>query len=280
MVVALVSTLSDLGDLFTARRLDNLQRFVGEALPYPLTHPEQATESLGGWAHRLWTEKVWPGIWATFWVAVAASCLAGALGLIGIGGAARTLATSRPYVLGESRGKGSPFSKFLWAMVVGLSRGAQILGRALPEYILAFLLVGLLGLGYWPAILALAIHNGGILGRLGSEVVEDAAPSLPRTLRATGSTRGQILWLGLLPILLGRFLVYFFYRWETCVREATILGFVGVTSLGLFIRDSRARDLYDEMMVIVLAGALLVLFGDAVSSLVRRRLDGGGSRRC
>ncbi len=60
-------------------------------------------------------------------------------------------------------------------------------------------------------------------------------------------------------MLLGRFLVFFFYRWETCVREATVLGFVGVGSLGLFIQDARARDLYDEMMVLVLAGAGLVL---------------------
>ncbi len=128
--------------------------------------------------------------------------------------------------------------------------------------------------------MALAIHNAGILGRLGAEVVENAPSTLPRAMRANGSQRSQMFWLGLLPALLGRFLVFFFYRWETCVREATVLGFVGVSSLGFYIQDARARDLYDEMIVLVVAGAGLVLAGDLLSAWVRSRLGGGGGRRC
>jgi len=280
MVLALVSSLGELADLFSARRLANVRRFMSEALPYPLTHPETAQESFGEWAHRLWIEKVWPGASATLLLSIVAAGIAGALALLSIGGAARNLATPEPFAGVGGKASGSRLSRFFWNSVVVLVRGAQILGRALPEYILAFLLVGLLGLGYWPAILALTIHNGGILGRLGAEVVENAPRPTPDALRSLGAGRGQLQWLGLFPTLLGRFLVFFFYRWETCVREASILGFVGVTSLGLYIQDARARDLYDEMMVVVLAGAVLVLIGDLVSSAVRRKLGGAGGRRC
>jgi len=221
---------------------------------------------------------VLPGTWKTLLLSVVAGGLAGGLALLSLPGSARNLACSRPF--GAGAAGGGRWEDWGWRVVVILTRGVQVLGRALPEYILAFLLVGLFGLGYWPAILALAVHNSGILGRLGAEVVENVPPTLPRVLRATGSGRAQIFWLGLLPTLMGRFLVFFFYRWETCVREATVLGFVGVSSLGLYIQDARARDLYDEMMVLVLAGAGLVLIGDFVSAVVRARLGGGGGRRC
>jgi hypothetical protein len=41
--------------------------------------------------------------------------------------------------------------------------------RAIPEYIWAFLLLAMLGPSAWPAVLALAIHNSGILGKLGAD---------------------------------------------------------------------------------------------------------------
>ena len=64
---------------------------------------------------------------------------------------------------------------------------------------------------------------------------------------------------GVYPGALGRFLLYFFYRWETCVREATVLGMLGIVSLGRLITDSRVRMREDEMLFYVLLGASLVL---------------------
>ena len=54
------------------------------------------------------------------------------------------------------------------------------------------------------------------------------------------------------------------------MREATVLGMLGMGSLGFWIVDARARTRYDEMLFYVLAGALLVLAGDLVSAAVRR----------
>ena len=72
-----------------------------------------------------------------------------------------------------------------------------------------------------------------------------------------------------LPVALPRFLLFFFYRWETCVREATVLGMLGIVSLGFWIQDARARNFYDEMVFLILLGALLVIIGDVISTLVR-----------
>ncbi|HRV82758.1 MAG TPA: ABC transporter permease, partial [Planctomycetota bacterium] len=68
---------------------------------------------------------------------------------------------------------------------------------------------------------------------------------------------------------------FFFYRFETCVREATVLGMLGVVSLGYHIREMRARQFYDEMLVLVVLGGLLVLAADLVSGLLRHRLRRG-----
>ena len=71
------------------------------------------------------------------------------------------------------------------------------------------------------------------------------------------------------PSALNRFLLYFFYRWETCVREATVLGMLGIVSLGYALNEARIRDRYDDMIFYVLMGALLVLIGDLVSAVAR-----------
>lgn len=54
---------------------------------------------------------------------------------------------------------------------------------------------------------------------------------------------------------LGKWLLYFFYRWESCIREATVLGMLGISSLGFWVRETRARDWHDEMLLFVLLGS-------------------------
>ena len=59
-------------------------------------------------------------------------------------------------------------------------------------------------------------------------VLAARTPEPLRALRGMGAGRRQIVLTALWPISLGRLLLYFFYRWETCVREATVLGMLGV----------------------------------------------------
>ena len=117
-----------------------------------------------------------------------------------------------------------------------------------------------------------SIHNSGILGKLDAETVENLDPRPLTAWRGLGGSRAQIAWFAALPLATNRFLLYFFYRFETCVREATVLGMLGVVSLGYWIQDSRAKQFYDEMVVFVALGAALVLLADVASALVRRAL--------
>ena len=102
--------------------------------------------------------------------------------------------------------------------------------------------------------------------------VENLPPGPLRALRALGAGRVPLALVGVYPAALPRFLLYFFYRWETCVREATVLGMLGIVSLGYWIDDARHRFRYDEMVFWILAGAAIVLLGDLLSAVVRRWL--------
>ena len=262
------------GELLSARRMQNLQRFVEQATPQPLRAEGGSWPALAQWLGRIMNDRGWTALLDTLAISIAAIVLAGLFGLAASLPAARTIATHEPYL--RSPSEGSPRARIGWMLLVAGARTVLIFARSIPEYVWAFLLLALLGPSSWPAVLALAIHNTGILGKLGAEVLENIEPQAPGALRAAGASRLQLTLFGLLPITLPRHLLFFFYRWETCVREATILGLLGVTSLGYWIQDARARDQYDDMLLFIMLGAALVCIGDLVSVITRKAVRHAG----
>lgn len=254
------------------RRLSHLGRFVEtELVPFPLRGQAFRWEELWAWIADIWNRIGAESTLATLQISIVAIVLAGASALPLSMVAARNVSTPAPFE-GPGR-KPAALARLLWSTVVSGARSLAILMRAVPEFILAFLLLAVLGPGHaWPAILALAIHNGGILARLGSEVVENLEPAPLRSLAAVGGSRRSLMVFGILPLALGRDLLYFFYRFETCVREATVLGMLGVVSLGYWIQDARAKQYYDEVFLLVLFSVGLVLVADLVSLLARRSI--------
>jgi phosphonate transport system permease protein len=258
----------DVGDAFSDRRWDNAARFVGELVPFPLRNGEFSWRGLGDWISGLLAGGGAEAIAATLAIAVAAAVLAGTFGALAAPAAARTIVTPEPFV--SSPRAASRISHLLSSVCITTTRTVLIFLRAIPEYVWAFLWIAMFGFTAWPAVLALALHNTGILGKLDAEVLENADPRAAASLRRAGAGRAQILSEALMPAVLPRFLLYFFYRWETCVREATVLGMLGVASLGALVRDARASNYYDEMFFYVLSGAALVMAGDLVSDFARR----------
>lgn len=254
-------------ELLSPRRLANLERFLGELRPYPLQGQPFDLSIALDWAGTILAEKGWAATGTTLALAVAAIVLAAIGALLLTLPAARTVANPQPFL--PALRPPSRLAVGLWRGLVTLVRGALIVCRSIPEYIWAFLFLAILGPTAWPVVLALAVHNFGTLGKLGAEVVENLDERPLAALRSLGATRLQIAAAAIFPITLPRFLLFFFYRWETCVREATVLGMLGISSLGFWIVDARARNHYDEMFFFVLLGAGLVLLGDLVSALVR-----------
>jgi len=251
-------------ELFDARRSGNLQRFLEkDAMPFPLRESGFTWSGFTEYVSGILAKHGWSAMFATLWISVLAIVLAGILALLLLPFASRTLACSQPYMTSTPKqGTG-------WRILTTLTRGAFVFLRAIPEYIWAFLFLAILGPSAWPAVLALALHNAGILGRLGADTVENLERGPLRSLAMLGASRSQLGATAILPLALPRFLLYFFYRFETCVREATVLGMLGVVSLGYWIQDARSRQFYDDMLVLVALGAVLVLIGDLLSYVAR-----------
>jgi phosphonate transport system permease protein len=236
-------------DLFTEQRLNNWQRFwTKDVVP-------DAPNGIGVWLAEQMNSYGYKAIFATLAISVVAIFLAGASGMLLSFGAARTIGGLQP----------SSFSPLI--------RIACIVLRAIPEYVLAFLLLAIFGATAWPAILALAIHNAGILGRLGGEVVENLPRRPLQSLDALGATRAQLATNAVFPMGVARYLLYFFYRFETCVREATILGMLGVISIGYYVVEARAHNDYAQMLLLICLGAVLVFIADVVSDAARKILQ-------
>jgi phosphonate transport system permease protein len=253
--------------LISERRLRNLRRFLAELRPHPLQGRDFDLSVAWHWARDLLVDRGLAAAGATLAISIAAIVLAGILAALLCLPAARNFATPEPFVGALHRP--SLARTAWWKALESGSRSILVFARAVPEYIWAFLLLILFGPTAWPAVLALGIHNAGILGKLASEVVEDLDRAPLAALRAAGATRGQIAVSAIVPLVFNRTLLFFFYRWENCVRDATILGLLGIVSLGYWIQDARARNHYDEMLFLVLVGAVLVIISDIVSAVAR-----------
>ncbi len=264
-----VFTTIGLGSGGNLRRLENLKRFLGQIVPHD-QHGEPIDFGLAWWD---WAGDLmgrgggFDAAVATLAISIVSIVLAMGLALLFTLPASRNFANPEPF-LPEAKVP-TAVRRNSWRAVVVVTRAVLILLRAIPEYIWAFLLIGVLGANAWPAILALALHNAGILGRLTSEIVENVELQVPSALRAIGAGRKQITMFSLLPQNFTRLLLYFFYRWETCVREATVLGLLGIASLGFLIADARVKFFRDDLFFLILVGASIVVLGDFVSLLAR-----------
>jgi len=165
-----------------------------------------------------------------------------------------------------------PWVRALRTVLYLSAKAALNLLRTVPHLVWALILVFAVGLGPFPGMLALGIHTGGVLGRLFGEVMENVETQPIEALQATGASRLQILFYGILPQVLPEFVAYTLYRWEVNIREAVILGYVGAGGLGQQIQIAISLFLEHRLLTLILAIYLIVTVVDYLSAYLRGRL--------
>ena len=165
-----------------------------------------------------------------------------------------------------------PWVRALRTVLYLSAKAALNLLRTVPHLVWALILVFAVGLGPFPGMLALGIHTGGVLGRLFGEVMENVETQPIEALQATGASRLQILFYGILPQVLPEFVAYTLYRWEVNIREAVILGYVGAGGLGQQIQIAISLFLEHRLLTLILAIYLIVTVVDTLSAYLRNRL--------
>ncbi len=164
-----------------------------------------------------------------------------------------------------------------WPRLIPVFRRITDVMRAVPEIVIALMLIFVLGGGPVPAVIAIAIHTGGAIGKLFSEVAENADLKPVEGLQSVGANWTQRILLGVLPQVAPNFLSYALLRFEINIRASAILGFVGAGGIGYELRNSMSwgPGRFDEAAAIfVLLFATIVLF-DQISSRYRNKLTEG-----
>ena len=164
-----------------------------------------------------------------------------------------------------------------WPRLIPLFRRICDIMRAVPEIVVALVLIFVLGGGPVPAMIAIAIHTAGALGKMFSEVAENADLKPVEGLASTGATWLQKMLLGVLPQVAPNYVSYALLRFEINIRASAILGFVGAGGIGYELRNAMAwgPGRFDEASAIFILLFGTIVFFDQLSSRYRNRLTEG-----
>ncbi|MGI3166315.1 phosphonate ABC transporter, permease protein PhnE [Pseudooceanicola sp. 200-1SW] len=164
-----------------------------------------------------------------------------------------------------------------WPRLIPLWRRMMDVMRAVPEIVIALVLIFVLGGGPVPAMIAIAFHTVGALGKLFSEVNENASLKPVEGLTSVGASWTQRMVLGVMPQVAPNYLSYALLRFEINIRASAILGFVGAGGIGYELKNAMAWGIgrYDEAFAIFLLLFVTIVAVDQIGSYFRDRLTHG-----
>lgn len=165
----------------------------------------------------------------------------------------------------------------LWPQLIPVFRRVLDILRAVPELVIALVLIFVLGGGPIPAMIAIALHTIGALGKLFSEVNENASLKPVEGLASVGASWSQRMLLGVIPQVAPNYLSYGLLRFEINIRASAILGFVGAGGIGYELRNAMSwgQGKFDDSAAIFILLLSTIIFFDQLSSKVRGYLTDG-----
>ncbi|WP_106397601.1 phosphonate ABC transporter, permease protein PhnE [Actinocorallia populi] len=145
--------------------------------------------------------------------------------------------------------------------------------RSVPDVVFALIFVTAVGLGPFAGVLALVVHNTGVMGKLWAEAMEESDPGPREALRVLGASRAQTALHAVLPTVLPQLVGLLLYRFDVNVRASLVLGLVGAGGIGFLINQSIKLFRFDQMATHIFVVLILVIAVDQLSALVRRRIS-------
>lgn len=171
------------------------------------------------------------------------------------------------FIPGESVAKRGA-RKFLYIFAMSLAN----VSRSINEIVWALIFVSAVGLGPMAGIIALGIHTGGVLAKLLAEGNEAIDPGPVQALSATGAGFLKVLRFAVIPQVLPHFVSMILYRFESDVRSASILGFVGAGGIGFYLFDALRGFENGTVATILLMVVATVWAIDKLSATIRERV--------
>ena len=144
--------------------------------------------------------------------------------------------------------------------------------RAIPEFIIAMILVIAIGFGAMPGVLALGLHTMGFLAKFYAEDIEHINKGPIDALKSSGATKSQIISFGIIPQILPAFVANNLYILDRNVRMATMLGIVGAGGIGYELQSSFRMFEYEKVSAIIILIFFTIFLIDNFSSYIRSKI--------
>jgi phosphonate transport system permease protein len=160
-----------------------------------------------------------------------------------------------------------------WTVRFAVRRFLDVI-RGIDTLIWALVFVGVVGLGPFAGVLAIAVSDTGGFGKLFSEAIEATRARERETVVASGGTIWMGLRFGLLPQVLPTIAGQILYFFESNTRSATIIGIVGAGGIGLQLSEQIRTYDFDQVAFIVLMILAVVAAIDFVSGKLRFAIIG------
>ena len=143
--------------------------------------------------------------------------------------------------------------------------------RAIPLILVAMLMVGAVGLGPLPGIIAVAFHATGMLAKFYAEAIDGVTRAPIAALESAGA--GPLLrlryaiWPQMAPVVARDTI----FRFELNLRESLILGIVGAGGIGFYIQTYVRSFQYDKAASVTIAVVIMVIAIEGINVALRRR---------
>lgn len=158
-------------------------------------------------------------------------------------------------------------------------RGLFAVIRAVPEVIIALLLLTVTGLTPFTGALALAIAGIGTQAKWVYETIESVQEGASEAVRAAGGTTAEITRWALWPAAAPALLSFALYRFEINIRTSAVLGLVGAGGIGSMLANYTNFRQWDTVGMLLIVVVLATMLMDAVSGAIRRRIMRGPRAR-
>ncbi len=153
-----------------------------------------------------------------------------------------------------------------------IARTITVFFRAIPEFIIAMILVIAIGFGAMPGVLALGIHTMGFLAKFYAEDIEHINKGPVEALTSSGASKRQIISFAIIPQIIPSFIANNLYILDRNIRMATMLGIVGAGGIGYELQSSFRMFEYPRVSAIIIIIFITIFIIDNISSLIRSKI--------
>jgi phosphonate transport system permease protein len=144
--------------------------------------------------------------------------------------------------------------------------------RAFPELVYAIIFVKVVGPGPFAGVLAIGVHQIGMLGKLFTEEMENLDERLTEEMQAVGANFWQTMFFVRVPYLMPIYSSFALNHFEIAVRSAATLGLVGAGGIGAPLIFAIQTRTWSKVSIILIGVVVTVFALDQITGMIRKKL--------